>query len=357
MTAASVLSVLRRGRGQWISVDRLRSELQMGLTELQGKLAELRQMGYEVEEEPVRGLRLSGVGGGLSSELIEKGLGTCYIGSKVLVYQVTDSTNNVAWAYMAEPGYDGLAVFAEQQRIGRGRLGRCWESAEGSSVLCSILLQDGGAWESRALTLLVGLSVAETIERVCQVAARIKWPNDVLVDGRKVAGTMIEGRSEGVRRDWVLGIGINCQQRSEEFSGELLRLIQDFGLEERVRLAGFLEGDALAQEYRAAHILVHPTLEEGYGMVVAEAMQWELPVVVSRVGGIPEVVGNHDLADLLVPPADPVALGGALRRLFGNPRFYARMREASSNRAAELPTWDEVGERFHQVLLAVARRK
>ena len=216
--AASVLSVLRRGRGQWISVERLRSELQMGLTELQGKLAELRQMGYEVEEEPVRGLRLSGVGGRLSSELIENGLGTCYIGSKVLVYQVTNSTNNVAWAYMAEPGYDGLAVFAEQQRIGRGRLGRCWESAEGSSVLCSILLQDGGAWESRALTLLVGLSVAETIERVCQVAARIKWPNDVLVDGRKVAGTMIEGRSEGVRRAWVLGIGINCQQRAEEFS-------------------------------------------------------------------------------------------------------------------------------------------
>ena len=99
----------------------------------------------------------------------------------MLVYETTDSTNDVAWWYAQEAGFDGLAVFAEQQRSGRGRHGREWLTKSRSSVLCSVLLQRAQQVSSQALTLLAGLSVAEAVEKTSDVEAQIKWPNDEVI--------------------------------------------------------------------------------------------------------------------------------------------------------------------------------
>lgn len=134
---------------------------------------------------------------------------------------------------------------------------------------------------------------------------------------------------------------------------DLLVLISRYGLKGQIHLPGFLEGEALAAAYGAADIFVHPCLGEGYGMVVAEAMGWGLPVVASRVGGIPEVIGN-ELNALLVPPGDSVALAEALRRLIEDPQLRAELAQRARKRADELPTWDEVGNRFCRMLLALS---
>ena len=185
------------------------------------RLDQLRQMGHHIETTPAYGFRLSGYVEKLTAELIEYGLGTCRIGRKVLVYESTDSTNDVAWHYAGEAGFDGLAVFAEHQRAGRGRLRRCWSAPACSSILCSILLQGATSDTGQKLTLMAGLAVAEAIEDISSTPMRIKWPNDVIASGRKLAGIMVESRKINGGTTCVVGIGINCSQTADDFEPEL----------------------------------------------------------------------------------------------------------------------------------------
>jgi len=107
---------------------------------------------------------------------------------------------------------EGAVAATDEQTGGRGRLGRAWEAPAGSSILCSILLRPPTAPHVAQLSLIGGLAAAEAIEETLGLATQIKWPNDVMVNRRKVAGVLAEGR-EGVI---VLGIGINVNQKHEE---------------------------------------------------------------------------------------------------------------------------------------------
>ena len=202
-------------------MDALRAAVHLSPPAILQRLDQLRQMGHHIEASPAYGFRLSGYVEKLTAELIENGLQTSRIGRKVLVYESTDSTNDVAWHYAGETGFDGLAVFAEHQRVGRGRLRRRWSAPARSSILCSILLRDFPSHASQKLTLLAGLAVAEAIEEVSSVPMRIKWPNDVIASGRKLAGIMVESRKINGATTCVVGIGINCSQAADDFEPEL----------------------------------------------------------------------------------------------------------------------------------------
>ena len=152
-------------------------------------------------------------------------------------------------------------------------------------------------------------------------------------------------------RDWNLTLVGGMKDPA--YYQELLALIAQYGFQQHIRVTGFLEGDHLAAQYQTADIFVHAALEEPYGMVVAEAMQWGLPIIASRTGGIPEVIGGERNA-LLVPPGDPGALAEALHRLIADPQLRTEMGQRAKRRAVELPTWDEVCERFYRMLLALA---
>lgn len=219
---SEVLRLLRGSGGGWVSLEVLQSAAEVSSDEICQIIEKLREIGYEIESAALKGFGLRGINKeGLSSELISYGLATERIGQKVLVYEATDSTNDVAWCHAGEDGFDGLAVFAEQQRRGRGRLGRSWLAGRGSSVLCSVLLQDLAELPREGLALLAGLAAAEAIESCCGRRVRIKWPNDVTFEGRKVAGTIVESRREGSSDGFVIGVGVNCSQQQEDFGPEL----------------------------------------------------------------------------------------------------------------------------------------
>ncbi len=220
-TGFSVLEMLRRYKTQWVSVEAIQITLDMSPEQIHRHIEALREMGYEIEGIPVRGFRLAGHPKILSSELIEYGLGAERIGKSVLVYDSTESTNDVAWQYSSEAGYDGLSVFAEYQRSGRGRMGRTWSAPKGSSILCSVLLQNEPHIPASALALLAGLATAMTLEKHIESRMQIRWPNDVILAGRKVAGTIVESRSSTIGNAYVIGIGINCSQRGQDFPNEL----------------------------------------------------------------------------------------------------------------------------------------
>ena len=176
---------------------------------LDAALADLRESGYELEFSPAHGVRLARPVR-LNAHLIERRLGTRRVGRHAICFDEVDSTNDVAWDSARRAGSDGLAVLAEFQRSGRGRLGRKWLSPRGANVLTSVLLEDhSGLLAHDALTIAAGLAVAEGVEACCGLACELKWPNDVLLDGAKTAGVLAEARTAARSKRFVIGMGIN----------------------------------------------------------------------------------------------------------------------------------------------------
>jgi BirA family biotin operon repressor/biotin-[acetyl-CoA-carboxylase] ligase len=122
--------------------------------------------------------------------------------------EVTESTQLLLDESMPE----GSIAVADEQTAGRGRLGRRWLAPRGTSVMCSVLLRPPAERSRPQLSLVGGLAAAEAVEGALGRPVQIKWPNDVMVDGRKVAGVLAESRGEIV----VLGIGINVNQSADE---------------------------------------------------------------------------------------------------------------------------------------------
>ena len=130
-------------------------------------------------------------------------------------------------------------------------------------------------------------------------------------------------------------------------------LIRDHALEDRVSLIGDLDADALAAEYDRADLFVLPTLYEGYGMAVAEALARGLPVVSTATGAIADLVGD---AGIVVPPGDARRLPSALSRVLGDPELRARLTANAAAARDRLPTWDAAAAAMADVLDRESRR-
>src|SRR5438270_4397628 len=133
----------------------------------------------------------------------------------------TDSTNSRAREMASAGAPHGTLVTAAEQTAGRGRQGRTWSAAAGRALLCSLVVRD----PPRLLPLATGVAVAETVGD----RAVLKWPNDVLLDGRKVGGILVEGRPQ---EGWaVIGIGLNVALREDDFPPELRETAGTLGLD------------------------------------------------------------------------------------------------------------------------------
>lgn len=141
------------------------------------------------------------------------------VGRRVTLVHETTSTNDLALA----DGQDGAVVLAEAQTAGRGRLGRRWHAPRGASILCSVTLtgrRDDGY--RRRLALVVPVAICEAIVNVTDVRPELRWPNDVYVADRKLAGVLIESRPISAKEAvYAVGMGINCLQHASHFAPEL----------------------------------------------------------------------------------------------------------------------------------------
>ncbi len=156
----------------------------------------------------------------LDPDKIKANLNTKRIGRKILVYKSTSSTNDIAAEYAKNKKNDGLVIFAEEQTAGRGRAGTKWHSERADSILCSILLT-ACKCSAELLSLTLAVAVAETIGKLADSHAKIKWPNDIILNGKKVAGILLESKTIKARTACILGIGINCHQKKTSFPLEL----------------------------------------------------------------------------------------------------------------------------------------
>ena len=183
----------------------------------------------------------------LDPDKIKANLKTKRIGAKIVVYSCTSSTNDIAAEYAKNRKNDGLAIFAEEQTTGRGRAGTKWHSSRADSILCSIVLTDSKL-NPELLSLTCAVAVAEAIGKAGGCEAKIKWPNDIILNGKKVAGILLEStpRFRGVdnvipakagihndRRAYIIGIGINCHQNKDSFPPELRPIATSIDIESR----------------------------------------------------------------------------------------------------------------------------
>lgn len=143
------------------------------------------------------------------------GLQTRCFGQRVFSFAELDSTNNEARRLAAEGAEEGTLVIAERQTAGRGRRGRVWHSPPGTGLWCSLLVRPPATLTPSLVPLLLGTAIARSIRTCCAVPALLKWPNDVLINGGKMAGILCEAGPGGL----VAGFGINVNQ--EEFPPEL----------------------------------------------------------------------------------------------------------------------------------------
>lgn len=174
----------------------------------------------------------------LSPGQIAEGLHPRRVGRRIVVLPEIDSTNSYALQMLAVregEAADGTVVFAERQTTGRGRLGRSWHSPAGASVMCTTLLNEPVHVARPAFWMMTaGLAVVRAIEAATVISPTIRWPNDVYVGSRKVAGILVEASvvaggsdlktpiSIGAASAWLaIGIGINCLQQAAHFPPEI----------------------------------------------------------------------------------------------------------------------------------------
>ncbi len=221
---AQILTALRTAGAGAVSGAELSQKLGVSRAAIWARIEDLRVLGYDIAAGPHLGYRLVSAPDVLhAADLISRLGRTRVIGRDVRVFQETTSTNDVIEKLARDGVKEGVAVFAESQTRGRGRLGRKWVSPPKSGLWLSILLRpDLRPQETTRLTIASATALRRAIELLTGLQPNIKWPNDILVRGRKVAGILTELSAELDRVNYVvLGIGVNVNMNPADFPAEL----------------------------------------------------------------------------------------------------------------------------------------
>lgn len=212
---AEILTLLRNSR-EYVSGQDLCARFGVSRTAVWKAINQLKEEGYEIEALQNKGYILRSYPDILSKNEIASRLGTKWVGKNLYYYEDTDSTNADAMRLGEEGAEHGTLVVANHQNKGRGRRGRVWQSPVGTTISMSFLVKPEIApGKASMLTLVMALAVAKGIEEACDLSTAIKWPNDILVNGKKVCGILTEMKAEmdyihGV----IIGVGINVNVES-----------------------------------------------------------------------------------------------------------------------------------------------
>ena len=223
MTRDEVLDFLWKHVDSYVSGAELADRLSLSRTAVWKAIGQLRELGYEIESQPNRGYRLHSVSDVLSAEGIVRHLRHKEL--RLQVYKTIGSTNTTLKALAAEGAEAGLALIAEEQLMGRGRMGRSFYSPANSGLYMSLLLRpEMPAVDATRLTACAAVAVSEAIEVLSGREAEIKWVNDIFVGGRKVCGILTEASVDcesGMMHYVIVGIGVNTHVPDGDFPEEL----------------------------------------------------------------------------------------------------------------------------------------
>ena len=214
-----VLSLLRKNPSGFVSGQEISRHLEVTRTAVWKRVKSLRHMGYEIEASRRLGYRLVRSPDLLAPSEILPILKTKGMGRRVRYFRTTDSTNAEAYQLALRGAKEGEIVLAESQEKGRGRIGRQWFSPAFLNLYLSVILRPNiPPHRASLLTLMAAVATADAIEEYAGLHPTIKWPNDLLLNGRKIAGLLNEIHAETDRIHFVvLGIGVNLNVDRQRF--------------------------------------------------------------------------------------------------------------------------------------------
>ena len=195
----------------YVSGQQLCTELAVSRTAVWKVINQLKAEGYEIESVSRKGYRILARPDKITAEEVRSRLNTKWAGNQIYFYESIDSTNNEARRLAENGALEGTLILAEEQNKGKGRRGRSWMTKPGSAIAMSMVLRpDIEPACASMLTLVAGLAIAGACRNFCGVEAKIKWPNDIVADGKKICGILTEMSSEIDCINYlVVGAGIN----------------------------------------------------------------------------------------------------------------------------------------------------
>lgn len=225
-----ILKILTQAN-DYISGQALCNELNVSRTAIWKYMNQLKEDGYEIEAVTNRGYRLKNRPDVLYANEIKSKLNTLSWAREIYYYDEVDSTNNVAKKLAEDGAPHGTLVITEMQTAGKGRRGRNWSSPKGSGIWMTFILRPQiGPDRASMLTLVSAMAVQKVIEKETGLKAVIKWPNDIVVNGKKVCGMLTEMSAE---LEWinyvVVGIGINAN--TKKFPEEIADVATSLSIE------------------------------------------------------------------------------------------------------------------------------
>ena len=234
MTDSEILTALREASGRYLAGVELAQLAKLPRTAISSRIQELRALGYEIEASPHKGYRLQSCPDLLHADDLMSRLGKIkVVGRDIRVFKETTSTNDVAEKLAVDGVKEGVVIFAESQSKGRGRLGRRWISTPGKGLWFSVLLRPTlRPIEATRLTIVAATALLRAITTAGGVSAEIKWPNDILIRGKKVAGILTELRAELDQIKYlILGIGVSVNLISTDFPDDLRKTASSLRIE------------------------------------------------------------------------------------------------------------------------------
>lgn len=247
---AEILAALRETDG-YVSGQELCEQFGVSRTAVWKAINQLKKDGYEIEAVPNRGYHIVSVPDVLSENELLSIRKTAWAGSTICYYEELDSTNSKANRLGEEGAGHGTLVVAERQTMGKGRRGRGWESPSGTGIFMTLLLKpDINPSNASMLTLVAAMAVVKGIEKKTGLDAKIKWPNDIVVQGKKVCGILTEMSAQiDYVNHIIVGIGINVNNKDfpEELSMRATSLFIESG--RSVNRASLIEGVLEEFEY------------------------------------------------------------------------------------------------------------
>ncbi len=288
-TRKKLLELFAEANGEFLSGQKISEQLGCSRAAVWKHIEELRKEGFELEAVRRLGYRIISTPDKVTANEIQLGLKTEKLGHTIHFFDEVDSTQRIAARLAYEGAPEGTLVVAEEQKAGRGRLDRKWFSPKGTGIWMSLILRPAiPPQRAPQLTLLAAVAVSQAIQEVTGLVPDIKWPNDILLDGRKCVGILTELQADPDRvHSVIIGIGINVNQTIEQFPEDIRTIATSLAIEKGgpVKRAPLIQEilfrlERLYEQYLAHGFRPIKLLWEGYAVSIGK------PVTARTLNGV-----------------------------------------------------------------------